>query len=291
MNKALLNQLKQASSIKGRFAFCEEYYNSHQPSTCSVAHQPQNYPKNKDNRWGFPYDHNLIQSIPHYINASPMQFGQHRYIAAQGPRANTLNEFWHMVWAEDVSLVVSVTNETENRKGWNQFKFDRFWPLDGKEHFGDIAVEFLKEQVVLEWEGRQEKLVRRSFIVTHQNQARYVTHLHMENWMDGDVIHPDSLYQLSFYADCFKKKGAIAVHCAAGVGRTGTFIAFHSLYHDLFHALKNKLPADQGGEFDVLGRIDAMRKARWGAMVAELRQYHLLIDALELALSRFQESS
>src|SRR5437868_5491052 len=150
--KELLLQLKKAANAHQKFAFCEEYYNSHVPENCSIAHQSLNYPKNKENRWGFPYDHNLIQSIPHYINASPMQFGSHRYIAAQGPRANTFNEFWHMVWTEHVSLIVSVTNEKEDRKGWNSFKFDRFWPTYGIEHYGDIAVEFLNDQVVLEWE-------------------------------------------------------------------------------------------------------------------------------------------
>jgi protein-tyrosine phosphatase len=290
MNKQLLQQLKRAADAHVRFSFCEEYYTSYQPETCSVAHQPLNYPKNQHNRWGFPYDHNLIQSIPHYINASPMQFGPHRYIAAQGPRANTFNEFWHMVWSEQVSLIVSVTNETEeSRKGWNQFKFERFWPAQGQERFGDITVEFLNEDIVQEWDGRPERLVRRSFIAAFHQQLRTITHLHMENWMDGNIIHPDSLYHLSLHADRHKQNGAIAVHCAAGVGRTGTFIAFHSLYHDLMKFLKGEFPMEQHGEFDVPGRIEAMRKLRWGAMVAEPKQYHLLIETLELALSRFQE--
>lgn len=287
--KKILQQLKIAAESHKRFPFCEDYYNSYQPETCSVAHQPQNYPKNKENRWGFPYDHNLIQSIPHYINASPMQFGSHRYIAAQGPRANTFNEFWHMVWTEHVSLIVSVTNETEDRKGWNQFKFDRFWPTYDMECFGDITAQFLNETVLQEWAGRQERLIRRTFMVSHHHESRYITHLHMENWMDGSVIHPDSLYHLSLHADRYKQNGAIAVHCAAGVGRTGTFIAFHSLYHDLLNFLKGEFPKEHSGDFDVPARIDAMRKLRWGAMVAELKQYHLLIETLELALSRFQE--
>lgn len=274
--KELLLQLKKAADAHEQFAYCEEYYNNHEAKNCSIALQPLNLPKNKENRWGLPYDHNLIQSIPHYINASPMQFGPHRYIAAQGPRANTFNEFWQMVFSENVSLIVSVTNETEDRKGWNSFKFDRFWPTFGMEKYGEIDVELLNEEVVQEWDGRPERLVRRSFIVRCDGQTRDVTHLHMENWMDGGVIHPDSLYHLAMHADRHKQSGAITVHCAAGVGRTGTFIAFHSLYHDLLHL----------GELDVPGRIAAMRKLRWGAMVAELKQYHLLIETLELALNK-----
>lgn len=286
--KELLLQLKKAADAHKQFAFCEEYYKTHGAENCSVALQPLNLPKNKENRWGLPYDHNLIQSIPHYINASPMQFGPHRYIAAQGPRANTFNEFWHMVWTEHVSLIISVTNEIEHRTDWNGFKFDRFWPTIGEATFGAFNVELLNEQIVQEWEGRHERLIRRSFLVTHGVHSRYVTHLHMENWMDGNVIDPDSLYHLSLHADRYKQEGAIAVHCAAGVGRTGTFIAFHSLYHDLVNLLKKEFPMEHG-ELDVPGRIFAMRKLRWGAMVAEPTQYRLLLETLELALSRFQE--
>lgn len=283
MKHKLIELLKEAQKNHQKFAFCDDYYNSHQPELCLVA--KENSIKNKENHWGFPYDHNLIQTIPEYINASPMQFGPHRYIAAQGPRSNTFAEFWNMVWAEGVSLIVSVTNEREdkNRGCWNEMKFDRFWPNQEEEKFGDFFVELLKETLIQEWDdGREERLVRRDLRITHQNHSRYVTHLHMENWPDNGVIHPESLYSLSLHADRYKQQGAIAVHCAAGVGRTGTFIAFHSLYHDLLNVLKGIAPIES---HSVPSRIEAMRKLRWGAMVADVTQYHLLINALELALS------
>jgi protein tyrosine phosphatase len=38
------------------------------------------------------------------------------YIATQGPKPQTVDDFWRMVWHEKVSLIVMVANVTENGK-------------------------------------------------------------------------------------------------------------------------------------------------------------------------------
>jgi protein-tyrosine phosphatase len=38
------------------------------------------------------------------------------YIATQGPKPQTVDDFWRMVWHEQVSLIVMVANVTENGK-------------------------------------------------------------------------------------------------------------------------------------------------------------------------------
>ena len=37
-----------------------------------------------------------------------------QYIATQGPTANTLADFWRMVWEKDVSILVMTTSLVEN---------------------------------------------------------------------------------------------------------------------------------------------------------------------------------
>lgn len=280
--KKLKEHLAKAKQAHHQFNFCYTYYNQLTPEMCSIANHPDNLPKNKENFWGFPYDHNLITSIPDYINASPMEFNNRRYIAAQGPRTNTFSSFWNMIVEEKCSLIVSVTNEREEGKPMGfQFKFNRFWPNAGIENYGEVKVLLHEEQLVQEWnDGREEKIRLRKFLVTRGDYEATVTHLHMENWPDNGVVHPESLLALSKCADVVHTSGPIVVHCAAGVGRTGTFIAFHSLYHDLME----QLTQDQDPTLDIPGRIHEMRKLRWGAMVADIKQYELLIDTLELAL-------
>ena len=83
----------------------------------------------------------------------------------------------------------------------------------------------------------------------------------MENWPDTGVIQPTSLLALSQHALKWDQE-AIIVHCAAGVGRTGTFIAFHSLYCELLEQLQSNQP-----KIDVVNRVKEMRSLRWGAVV------------------------
>lgn len=271
----LLKQLQKAAEARTQLHFCSNgYYNVHTSEICSVANSPENSPKNLHNRWGLPYDHNLVSSIPDYINASPMEFNSRRYIAAQGPRSNTFAEFWNMVVEEKSSLIVSVTNEYEdNNNGYLGFKFNRFWPDCGSENYGTVIVLLHEEQLAKEWDdGRHEKIRKRRLKVQRGNHEQMVTHLHMENWPDNGVIHPESLIALRKVADEDHAGGPIVVHCAAGVGRTGTFIAYHSLYHDL---------QSEHPEFDIPERVHQMRKLRWGAMISDGAQYELLLEALK----------
>lgn len=40
----------------------------------------------------------------------------HRYISTQGPLPTTFNDFWKMVWSENSSVIVMLTQETEMNK-------------------------------------------------------------------------------------------------------------------------------------------------------------------------------
>jgi len=177
--------------------------------------------------------------------------------------------------AKEVSLIVTVTNERELWKGKEQMKFHRFWPNQEPIQRGDCTIALKEEALVQEWDdGRNERIRARLLHVSLNGSSRHVQHLHMENWVDNGVVQPESLLELAKQIDHYKSEGAILVHCAAGIGRTGTVIAFHSLLHDLY-AKKPLNPVE---------RIKEMRSLRWGAIVAAEEQYALVIDALKHAL-------
>lgn len=277
--KNLLRQkLLDAKKHQDNFHYWPNYYRYFPPVECKEALKKENRSKNHCLHYAYPFDHNQITSIPHYINASPMKLGRHHYIASQGPRKNTFEEFWKMIWWENVDLIVSVTNEKEDEGVGIVHKFDAFWPKK-EENFGAIEVAMQSEEVLKSWENCIEKIVRRNMRVGFQDNFRALNHLHMENWMDGDIISPNSLIALRETADFCNSNGTILVHCAAGIGRTGTFIAFHSLYHDMCRFLEF-----EEEEFDVAKRVLEMRTKRYGPMIAERRQYGLVVEALELVL-------
>nr|XP_034322583.1 uncharacterized protein LOC105338080 [Crassostrea gigas] len=95
---------------------------------CNVAKRTENIPRNRF-KTTFPYDHSrvvLVSANTDYINANYID-GLNRekqYIAAQGPKPNTVSDFWCMVWQGDVNQIIMLTNLKEGRK----LKCAQNWP-------------------------------------------------------------------------------------------------------------------------------------------------------------------
>ncbi|KAL2866815.1 uncharacterized protein BJX67DRAFT_372260 [Aspergillus lucknowensis] len=89
--------------------------------------------KGTKNRYNdiYPYDHTRVRlhDIPHggcdYVNASYMkaEYSDRYYIATQAPVPDTFDDFWRVVWEQDVRLVVSLTAEVER----GQVKCHPYW--------------------------------------------------------------------------------------------------------------------------------------------------------------------
>ncbi|CAC5385841.1 unnamed protein product [Mytilus coruscus] len=80
----------------------------------------------------WPYDHSrvvLVGDTKHdYINASYIDSydNEKAYIASQGPKKNTVRDFWHMVWQEKTGKIVMVTQIQEERRR----KCEQYWPQE-----------------------------------------------------------------------------------------------------------------------------------------------------------------
>ncbi|KAF7548059.1 hypothetical protein G7046_g8811 [Stylonectria norvegica] len=96
-----------------------------------------------------PFEHARVklQDKPHgscdYVNASHLKAtrSNKRYIASQGPLPATFEDFWSVIWEQDVRVIVMLTAESEG----GQLKCHPYWK--GRD-FGSIRLKPLSEKKV-----------------------------------------------------------------------------------------------------------------------------------------------
>ncbi|XP_027749054.1 receptor-type tyrosine-protein phosphatase beta isoform X2 [Empidonax traillii] len=207
--------------------------------TCDIALLPENRGKNRYNNI-LPYDTSRVKlsnvdddPCSDYINASyiPGNNFRREYVATQGPLPGTKDEFWKMAWEQNVHNIVMVTQCVE--KG--RVKCDHYWPLDQDSlYYGDLIVEMLSESVLPEWTIREFKICSEEQL----DSTRLIRHFHYTVWPDHGVPETtQSLIQfvrtVRDYINRTPDTGPTIVHCSAGVGRTGTFIALDRILQQL----------------------------------------------------------
>ncbi|XP_063279150.1 uncharacterized protein LOC134564302 isoform X3 [Prinia subflava] len=200
-----------------------------------------------------------------YINASYVDTyrSPRFFIAAQGPLAETVVDFWHMVWQEKTSVIVMLTGLMEQ----NKIKCEQYWP-EQEQVYGDFTV-------TLNNTWTTTGLVKRIFCLQKAGCAlpRAVEQFHYLLWPDHGV--PRNPSQLLYLVEVVNKRvleapaGPVLVHCSAGIGRTGTFIALDFLL---------KMGKTEG-KVDVFHCVQQLREQRV-SMVQTKEQYSFLYEAL-----------
>uniref|UniRef100_A0A8C3C3H3 Receptor-type tyrosine-protein phosphatase eta n=1 Tax=Cairina moschata TaxID=8855 RepID=A0A8C3C3H3_CAIMO len=227
---------QQADSNCG---FAEEYEELksagvHQPKF--AAEIPENRGKNRYNNV-LPYDisrvklSDLNSATGDYINANymPGYISKKAFIAAQGPLSNTTEDFWRMIWEKNIYCIVMLTKCVEQART----KCEQYWPDKQSKTYGDIAVTVVLETVLPEW-------TIRDFNVENVNtrESHIVRQFHFTSWPDHGVPETTDLlinfrHHVHEYSSQNPIDSPILVHCSAGVGRTGTFIAIDRLIQQI----------------------------------------------------------
>ncbi|XP_069765821.1 tyrosine-protein phosphatase non-receptor type 12-like isoform X2 [Narcine bancroftii] len=231
----------------------------------------------KKNRYKdiLPFDHSrvklalkLTEQDSDYINANFIKgvYGPKSYIATQGPLANSVLDFWRMIWEYKVAIIIMACREFEmGRK-----KCERYWPLygDGVLHLGEFQITCEEEQ------ARNDYFIR-TLLVEFQNESRRIHQFHYVNWPDHDV--PSSfdsiLDMISLMREYQEHEDVpICIHCSAGCGRTGAICAIDYTWNLL---KAGKIPE----EFSVFNLIQEMRTQRHSAVQTK-EQYELVHRAI-----------
>ncbi|XP_078481791.1 uncharacterized protein LOC100178651 isoform X3 [Ciona intestinalis] len=223
-NRAFITQFDDISSISSKV-----------PIPATVAKLPDNKDKNRYVNV-YPNDNArvVLQGDQDYINASYIDsYGMpKKFIAAQGPTRDTVVDFWNMIWEQNCQIIVMLTNLFEDALK----KCEKYWPEIGfVDRFGEILVETTEDISYGSYTIRTF-----SVFVTNLNDENYcktVKHLHFNSWPDHGVPVSTTAF-LKFYdivMETYQRDFVttpILVHCSAGVGRSGTFIALDSLLEE-----------------------------------------------------------
>ena len=242
----------------------EEY--NHLTDTVEGTYHAADMPRNKNkNRFknNKAYDHSrvILKQIGRdlsstYINANYMSGFQleKEFIGCQAPLKNTVNDIWRMIWEQNVNTIVMLTRCTEDGRQ----KSFRYWPDKGATRYGQFKVEHLSS-------SNFSFYVERHFVLSENEISRHITQLQYTSWPDHDTPATSCEY-LEFHTKVemlkSKRTGPLVVHCSAGLGRTGTFIAIDYL----------KKQAKTDYIVDVPACVTSLREDR-AKMVQTLEQY------------------
>ncbi|XP_069125794.1 receptor-type tyrosine-protein phosphatase mu-like [Argopecten irradians] len=226
----------------------------------------------------FPYDHSrvVLETVgkdPHsdYINANYIDSvtKSAEYIATQGPRPGTVNDFWRMIWQLNTGKIVMLTNLIEGGRP----KCDKYWPDEGQ------PLTTTNFNIILDRERSYAFYIIRDLTVTEKKTktVRPIHQFHYTTWPDHGTPDPNELIVFHRRVKNYEARltGKMVAHCSAGIGRTGTFLALDALLDY----------GKETGNVDVLQYIKIMRKDRVN-MVQTAEQYiavhQLLIEAFEM---------
>lgn len=202
-----------------------------------------------------------------YINANYLKGydgEEQAYIATQGPTVNTVGDFWRMVWQEKCPIIVMITNLEEKNE-----KCAEYWPEDTVTH-EDIEITVVSVT-------QEDDYSLRVFTLKYEGEERSLRQYWYTSWPDQKT--PDKappLLELVQEVERAREEappssGPTVVHCSAGIGRTGCFIATSILCKQL----------RTEDVVDILRTTCQLRLDR-GGMIQTCEQYQFVHHVLSL---------
>lgn len=219
----------------------------------------------------YPYKHNIVKISNEdiYINGSWIDIPiKSTYIATQGPKDNTMDDFWQMCFEYNVNVIVMLCSVIEDGRN----KCSAYWNIETPIHFKTKCNELEKNNV----------FVIRKIEVTNieTNQTKTFDHIQFTDWPDHHTPNIDQAYHnfevLFKFVEDKKGKGPVVIHCSAGIGRTGVFATVQILYKEIMNKIKN----GQDIEFNIFNTVRKIKECRLYS-VDNINQYKFIYQLIE----------
>ena len=202
------------------------------------------------NRYGdvLATERSIVKLSSGYINAN---FVLNDVIATQAPMENTVTDFWQMIYDYNIDKIVMLTGLFEN----GVTKCEKYWA-------------YPSVKVI-------DKVVKSSYIVRSiLLKNRVITHYQFLAWPDNGV--PIDVNSFINFVKLFNNE-RIVVHCSAGIGRSGVFIA---VYHYMMMLRNGKIVVEPTEEY-LANLVLRLRENRHG-MIQTKRQYEFIFTVISM---------
>ncbi|GMR41312.1 hypothetical protein PMAYCL1PPCAC_11507, partial [Pristionchus mayeri] len=202
-----------------------------------------------------------------YINANWVEVSdsQRRYICTQAPMTSTIEDFWRMVWQTKCRSIVMLCNIMECGKK----KCEQYWPdTVGQEvAFGSFRLRALTKE-------QEQPLTITLLSISSGFETFEIEHILWSDWPDRGV--PMESLTCFKLLEKIKNLTPTAIHCSAGIGRTGTIVALDLLSTSL-----------QKGETKTAKEIVVdLRTKRHGSVQTDLQYLFIHRAVIEYGLSK-----
>ncbi|KAI8939446.1 hypothetical protein NX059_003226 [Plenodomus lindquistii] len=247
-----------------------------------------------------PYQANRVRlDVPEghfdYINASPVVLETTksqtplRYIATQGPKADSWSHIWRMIWKENTAPAVIVmltqTHETGREKCYPYYPQSPSTPdlrINEHDEFEDGFIHTL-HLASLSYHEEACTQVREIDMTTDDgSESKKIWHLLFAAWPDFSVPEGADRAAMLKLIDISREKNSDntsnprIVHCSAGIGRSGTFIALDWLLQELEEGSLDDTPENDD---PIMRVVESLRDQRAG-MVQSKPQFFFIYDVL-----------
>ncbi|KAG9242365.1 protein-tyrosine phosphatase-like protein [Calycina marina] len=249
-----------------------------------------------------------------YINASPVRLvstvsnqrdnyeaARDSYICMQGPKRETVDHTWHMFWHElsrpdeaapGVIIMLSPTHAPHPSGVGNFEKCYPYFPLDESSpplvinETGILGNDFHAEVRFVTRElpvaGSAVEIRKLAMVVRgKEDQEKLIWHFLYPSWPDYGALGEKNIKSIISLMEVSREKNSAenprVVHCSAGVGRTGTFIALEFLISELQSGAWNSWTGDADPIYETVNQLRVQRRT----MVQAYEQYAFLYQVLK----------
>ncbi|QPG73693.1 hypothetical protein FOA43_001006 [Brettanomyces nanus] len=229
-----------------------------------------------------PYDYNRVKiDADGYINASYIELGSSRYVATQGPISSTVSDFWKMcdyVCKKRIVIVMlTPLIEKQREKCCKYWSCQNFSIVDSVTGCRAIQLDFISQRY--DDRGHFKVTKWKMYKPDRPAEVKDVFHFYYDKW--EDFSRPSSYeHVIELSQQVAKVRDAqepVIVHCSAGVGRTGTFIAIDHLLNSMKETTEVEECADHVDPVEDVVRL--LRKQRM-LMVQRPQQYQFVYDTI-----------